>query len=370
MRSLLIPYLFLAPILAAPAPYIVTSYVELSVYTHLEAETLLGTIYTEEVETITQEVIPNATPVTDAVKTLTDTSAYAHITIVEVVLPPGSGSRPTSSYDYYATTTAVQTSYVVPITYTPKPSCTGTAQNWTYVTNVPIYIPTILASFITPSALTTSISRYTYYDDRVNAATYVNAILNPTDVAADSLASAYSNYEPYSMSYCYTPTTTCITLISTATCTPTWRYPGYESPSNSRGSSSSDDLYSCDQYYCGDRALLLLIICIPVGWVVLWLLLGLLESWLSFKGIMLGLNRKRGVPYAWCCVLMFFLCFTGPTYRAKSAEEQERLKVQWKEMGAGKKLVLWLKWGFRWKYPDMLGEEPEKSKRAFREGCL
>ncbi|KAK6596586.1 hypothetical protein H4I96_09238 [Botrytis cinerea] len=205
MRSLLISCLFLAPILAAPAPYIITSYVELSVYTHLEAETLLGTTYTEEVETITREVIPDATPVTDAVKTLTDTSAYAHITLVEVVLPPGSGSRPTSSYDYYATTTAVQTSYVVPITYTPKPSCTGTAQNWTYVTNVPIYIPTIIASLITPSALTTSISRYTYYDDRVNAATYVNAILNPTDVAADSLASASSNYEPYSMSYCYTP---------------------------------------------------------------------------------------------------------------------------------------------------------------------
>ncbi|TGO56149.1 hypothetical protein BOTNAR_0229g00150 [Botryotinia narcissicola] len=370
MRSLLIPCLFLAPILAAPAPYIVTSYVELSVYTHLEAETLSGTTYSAEVETITRGVVPNATPVANAIETLTDTSAYAHITIIEVVLTPGSGSRPTSTYDYYATTTTLQTSFVVPITYTPYPKCTGTAQNWTYVTTVPISVPTIVASIISPSVLTTSVSRYTYYDDSVSAATFVNAVLNPTDVAADTLASASANYEPYSMSYCYTPTTTCTTILSTASCTPTWVYPGYDSTLGSGDSSSYYDSYTCDVYWCGDRAILMIIICVPVGWVVLWLLVGLFESWLSFKGIMLGLNRKRGVPYAWCCILMLFLCCTGPTYRAKSAEEQERLKAQWNEMGAGKKLALWFKWGFRWKYPDMLGEEPEKNKRAFREGCL
>ncbi|TGO87942.1 hypothetical protein BPOR_0194g00130 [Botrytis porri] len=369
MRSLLISCLFLAPILAVPAPYIVTSYVEVSVYTYVEAETLLSTTYSAKVETLTHGVVPNATPVTNAIETVTDTSAYAHVTIVEVVLPPGSGSRPTSTYDYYATTTDVRTSFVVPITYIPYPSCVGTAQNWTYVTNVPISIPTIVANVIAPTVLTTSVSKYTYYDDSVSVKTYINAILNPTDVAADTLASASANYEPYSMSYCYTPTTTCTTILSTVTCTPTWRYPSYDSSSGD-SSSSYYDSYTCDYYWCGNNAIMLIAICVPVGWVVLWLLVGLLESWLSFKGIMLGMNRKRGVPYAWCCISMFFLCCTGPTYKAKSVEEQERLKTQWKEMGAGKKLALWLKWGFRWKYPDMLGEEPEKNKRAFREGCL
>ncbi|ESZ91753.1 hypothetical protein SBOR_7860 [Sclerotinia borealis F-4128] len=378
MRSiLLIPCLFLAQIFAAPAPYIVTSYVELSIYTYEAAETLQSTTYSAELQTLSVGVIPNATPVTNAIKTVTDSSAYAHVTIIEVLLPPGSGHRPTSTYDYFATTTTPSTSYVVPITYTAYPSCTGTGQNWTYITNVPIYLPTIIASLLTPSTLTTSASTYTYYDDRISVQTVVQAILDPSDIAADALVSASSAYIPYSMEYCYTPTTTCTTYLSTATCTPTWVYPSsrYTSGSGSGSGSSSNsynynDEYSCDEYYCGDNALLLIAICVPVGWVVLWLLVGLFESWLSFKGIMLGKNRKRGIPYAWCCISMLFLCCTGPTYKAKSVEEQERLGVQWKEMGVGKKLGLWFKWGFRWKYPDMLGDEPEKNKRAFREGCL
>lgn len=372
MRSLLpITCLFFAQILAAPAPYIVTSYVEESLYTYGVPETRRSTTYSAEVETLTIPIVPNATPAANAIKTLTDTSAYAHVTIIEVVLPPGSGHRPTTSYNY-ATTTSQQTSYVVPITYTPLPTCTGTAQNWTYITNVPIYLPSIVASVISPSALTTSASTYTHYDDSIDAYTIIQAIMNPSDVAADALASASSNYEPYSMSYCYTPTTACTTYLATSSCKPTWAYPRYSSSGSNYGHADPYDSPSyCDGYgYCGYRAVIIIAICVPVGWFLLWLFIGLLESWLSFKGLMLGKSRKRGVPYAWCCISIFFLCCTGPTYKAKSTEEQTRLAAMWKEMEFGKKLALWFKWGFRWKYPNMLGEEPEKNKRAMREGCL
>ena len=85
---------------------------------------------------------------------------------------------------------------------------------------------------------------------------------------------------------------------------------------------------------------------------------------------MLGNKRKRGLPYSWCCISWLFLCWAGPTYAAKSEEERALLKTKWEEYGAGQKFKLWLKWGFRWKYPDVLGEEPEKAKRPFRQGCL
>jgi len=366
MRFLfLIPALFVVQIKAAPAPYIITSYVEVSVYTYEPAETLRSTTYSADIETYTEAVVPKITPVTNAISTSTDTTAYAHVTLIDIVLPPGSGAQSTVSDDYYTTNTGLETNYVVPITYTPYATCTGSAQNWTYVTNVPVDLPSIIATLITPATVTTSASSYTDYNDRITAETTVEAILNPTDVASDTLASASSLNEPYQLSYCYTPTTSCTTVVSSASCTPTWVYPSY-----SYSDPSLDDDGYCDDYWCGDRALLLIAICVPVGWVVLWLLLGLLESWLSFKGIMLGKNRKRGVPYAWCCIIFLFLCCTGPTYKAKSPEEQVRLAEQWKEMKFGKKLGLWFKWGFRWKYPDMLGDAPEMNKRAFREGCL
>ncbi|KAJ8061969.1 hypothetical protein OCU04_009752 [Sclerotinia nivalis] len=276
--------------------------------------TLLTTTYPAGIKTLTEGIIPNATPVTNAISTLSDTSVYAHVTIIEVLLPSGSDSRLTSTYDYDATITAIKTNYVVPITYTPYR--------------------------IAAKPKTGHIAR-----------TVVNAILNPTDVATDSLASASSVNEPFLMNYCYT--TTCSTVLTTATCEPTWAYPGFDYSSSSSSSNSDSDNYNdpyyCSSltYYCGNHTLLIIAICVPICWVTPWLLIGLLESWLSFKGIMLGKQRKRGVPYAWCCISLLFLYCTGPTYMEKSREEQGRLEGLWSEMGIRRKLGLWCKWGFR-----------------------
>ena len=59
------------------------------------------------------------------------------------------------------------------------------------------------------------------------------------------------------------------------------------------------------------------------------------------------------------------MCFIGPTYTAKSKEEHEMLVEQWNALRTGEKFDLWMKWGLRWKYPDMLGPEPEKVKGPF-----
>lgn len=352
--------LFAICISAAPAPYIVTSYVEVSVYTYA-GETDTYTTYPATEYTFTDEVIPTATPVANAISTATDASSYAEVTIVNIILPPGSGRTTTADYSDY--TPASYTSYVVPVTYTPSAICTS--QNWTFVTNVPIDIPSIVQTQLTPATISPTVSTYTYYYDsgRISRSTVMLAILNPTDVPADSLSSVSSENEPYYMRYCYTPTTYCQTISSTASCTPTFAYDsGYTS------ASSSYD-YSC-YYGCSYRDVIIIAVCVPVGWILLWVLIGLWENWMSFKGLMLGKQRKRGMPYSWCCVSCLFLCWVGPTYKAKSIEEQAELKEKWKALKAGEKFKLWWSWGLRWKYPDVLGQEPERDKRALRQRCL
>ncbi|KAG4424955.1 hypothetical protein IFR04_001926 [Cadophora malorum] len=337
---------------ASAAPYIVTSYVVISV----EAYTYYGgsstDLYTDT------SVVASPTASVSVLSTLTESAAYADVTVVYNVLASGDSISRT----YYTGTEDIPyTSYVVPITYSADATC---SQNWTYSTNVPVSFPAIITP--TPVTATTSATTYAYgYGYNKPQETYVIAVLNASDVDAAEVASASSYYAPSYLSYCYTPTTTCSTPTGTAAqCTTTFVY---DSSSSSRGSSSYYDDYYHDYWL---TPLILICVLVPVGWFLLWLIIGLFESWMSFKGLMLGQHRKRGLPYAWCCISIIFLCWTGPTYKAKSPEEQAVLLERWKEMKAGEKFKLWMKWGFRWKYPTMLGEEPEIAKRALRQGCL
>jgi hypothetical protein len=351
MKLFLLPSFLATSVLAAP--YIVTTYVVLSVETYDYAYTDKFTTVPESLYTYTQDVVP-ATGVS-AITTITTDSEFTHVTVVEIVVPTGS-PIPNPTYD----STALDTSYVVPITYSPLPTCTS--QNWTFTTNVPIFIPDIVA--ITPVSTSVSATTYTYAHYNPSPTTDLVAVLNPTDVNSADLASASSDYMPYGMSYCYTPTSYCVTPTgSAAECTTTFVY----DESNSQNNNEYYGYYDDNNWVL---PIILISVLVPVGWFLIWLLVGLWESWMSFKGLMLGQHRKRGLPYAWCCISFIFLCWVGPTYKAKSAEEQAELLEKWKAMKKGEKFKLWLKWGFRWKYPDMLGDEPEFAKRPFRQGCL
>jgi len=351
MRLFFLPSLLATSVFAAP--YLVTTYVVLSVATYDEGFTDELTTVPQSLYTYTRAVVP-ATPV-DAITTITTDADYTHVTVLEVVVPTG------SAVSFNFDSTALETSYVVPVTYSPLPTCTS--QNWTFTTNVPVFVPDIV---VLPT-VTTSLSATTYSYAHYNPTptTDLIAVLNPTDVNADDLASASSEYMPYGMSYCYTPTSYCYTPTGAAAqCTQTFTYDDSSSGYNGEYYGYYDD---------GDnwvRNIILICVLVPVGWFLIWLLIGLWESWMSFKGLMLGQHRKRGLPYAWCCISVIFLCWVGPTYKAKSAEEQADLLEKWKAMKKREKFKLWMKWGFRWKYPDMIGEEPEFAKRAFRQGCL
>ncbi|KAK6585626.1 hypothetical protein PZA11_002353 [Diplocarpon coronariae] len=367
MKSLSI---FFCALLALPAPasaYVVTSYVILSVYTsngytasdgtYTRSSSLNAEVGTTRSESLITHTYPVAAPSTSvsAITTFTASADYADVTLLNIVLESGSVlSSPHTSYK----STPLDISYAVPITYTPEPRC---SQNWTFTTNVPVEIPAL----VTPKPVTwaTSVSLYRYQDQKPTRHTDVLAILNPTDVASGEVASASSIYAPYQMSFCDIPTTTCPTA-SPAPCTQIWTYTS--SPSRYSGSSSYSD-YD-DRYWL--TPLILICVLVPIGWILIWIIIGLLESWFSFKGLCLGLHRKRGIPYAWCCISVLFLCWVGPTYKAKSPEEQAILLERWKAMKNLEKIKLWMKWGFNWKYPDILGAEPELAKRPPRQAFL
>ena len=354
MRSFFPLPAVLCPLRVFGAPYIVTNYVELSIFTEA-GYTEFETTMTAQPYTYTIDVTPDVTPFS-ALSTYTADSDYTDVTVIEVVLPTSAAQEITADF----TADALETSYVVPITYTPSATC---SQNWTFTTTVPVYIPDGVV--LPPVTVSTSVTLETFLDYKPTPSSQVIAVVNPTDIASDDLASASSLAEPFGMSYCYTPTSYCPTTAS-ATCTPTFAYDP-STASNNFHSDPSSFFYDNNSWLA---PIILIAVLVPVGWILIWLIIGLVESWLSFKGVMLGLHRKRGVPYAWCCISIFFLCCVGPTYKAKSAEEQAVLRERWNAMKKREKLKLWAKWGFRWKYPEMLGDEPELAKRPLRQSCL
>lgn len=361
-----------------PEPYIVTKYVEETATYTYRGYTQSSSTILPSVDISTKTVVPTDTP-TNGLRTVTDSTSYAEVTIIEILLPPGSAPKITSSsLDLYGTDDAYvlaqSTRYVVPVTYTPLASCTSrySGQSWALTTNIPISIPFPVRGAITPLSLLASTSTYTDNYDKLSLITSQYAVLNPTDIPSAALASALSLYEPNGLANCYTPTTACYTVTYAegereATCRHTFTY-----DSNYRSTFSGNDPYP--EGYTRDSRWrvysILILVLAPFTWLLFFFLLGLLESYLSFKGLMLGKHRKRGVPYTWCCVSLFTLCCVGPTYKAKSAEEQVILGERWKEYKKREKFKLWVKWGLKWKYPDVLGEAPEIDKRALRERCL
>lgn len=90
------------------------------------------------------------------------------------------------------------------------------------------------------------------------------------------------------------------------------------------------------------------------GWFGLFLIIGLIESWFTFRRAMLGQKARRGLPYGFACLCPIISCLsliTVKKYPAKSQEEQAFLVARWKDMSAGSSLGMWLKYLFRRKDP-------------------
>lgn len=128
-----------------------------------------------------------------------------------------------------------------------------------------------------------------------------------------------------------------------------------------------DNSWLYDSYWYGISPLAIILI-VVLGWFGLIFIIGLIESYFQFQRLMKGWQARRGLPISWCllapiasCIL---LCFSRRGFQARTEDEAEELKRKWDEMGFWKKIGLWLRYGFRWDYPPMLGPAPPKIRRS------
>lgn len=353
-------------------PYTVTQYIRLSAgYTATYRDAF--TSVSRSTYEYTFAVTPTGTP-TNGIRTIVDTTSMPEVTIVNIVLPEESKSSTSYDYDAYTRSTrssyvsTVSTNYVVPVTYTPSANC---SQKWTHVTNVPIALPSILQGVITPVGVATTTQSFVYFT--WDPLTSIQATLAATDVPSSLLSYASLVGKPYGLTSCAKPTTSCYTTTRASsepkvTSCSVYFNSEYDNDDTSTydSSSTSSGRRRKSSFDSAWRRYVMIIIIVAAVWTALWLFVGMVQSWQSFKGLMQGQRERRGTPYAWGFVSCWCWCFMGPTYKAKSEEEQEILKARWLEMKSSEKFKLYMKWGMKWSYPDVLGSEPEIDKKAWR----
>ncbi|OBT53825.1 hypothetical protein VE04_05894 [Pseudogymnoascus sp. 24MN13] len=265
----------------------------------------------------------------------------------------------TSYYDYY-----------IKLSYTAPTSC---ATEWVYTTTANADLPRMITP--TPTSVSTSVSQYQAFGTKT---TYYFAYIDPTILPTASLASIKSEYAPYFTSSCTVPYSYQTDLVTPGTGGSNSGSGGSGSSSSGSGSSSSSGDDGCYEDYSGyynqfqhkfkcpdgstyttglsDLSIALIII---FGWIGLFLIIGLIESYIAFSRLARGRRAPPRPPHLLRLPLPLPLLFLP----GKSAEEQETLKAAWKETGAFTKLGRWLKWGFRYKYPDFLGAAPLRRRK-------
>lgn len=146
----------------------------------------------------------------------------------------------------------------------------------------------------------------------------------------------------------------------------TWRITPTTTGSRSRPTSTyGDDTSTLDEEICRRRSVygcitLKNLIIILATVIPSLFLLGFVESYFWFRRLMHGQRALRVGTVCWVCISVWVLCFTrvSPS-RGCGPEETDVLKMQWAVLSGGQRLKLWLKWGFRHKYPvELLGESP------------
>ncbi|KAK4195614.1 hypothetical protein QBC40DRAFT_288834 [Triangularia verruculosa] len=278
----------------------------------------------------------------------TTTTPSWDIEIVNVYLPAGAVPQ-SDLVDYFeATTTTTRKnppSWVVDLTFTAPASCPTPFEYTTTTRLGPWDFPSPLSAILRPKAtVETQLTRYTRtivtssegfprvtsIETLTETSTYFH--LKPTDVAPTLRPHTdddrFSVFNSYYIQNCDTP----------ETAEERWRL---------------QELSKCPENYhawsggCHPIALWAVIV---VAVVSFFFFLGLIENFFWFRRLMQGKGSFRFGTVSWFCLGLFVAFFT--TFeKARSPDDQERLKEQWKALPLGMKLKLWIKWGFRHKYP-------------------
>ncbi|GFF50108.1 hypothetical protein IFM46972_08964 [Aspergillus udagawae] len=328
---------------AFAAPWIVTKVYEQDVDTYDYS-------YRTTTRTRIHEITPTASPMPAGLSTTTYITSDSYddaVTVVQVLYPSGAGIKSTyKNYNYLDSN--ILTQYYVNMVYTAPTSCSS---QWTLTTAVPVYVPNAIEDALLATSMSTS---YSVDDSKpFQPTTYTKALafIDPTQVPVSSLSRLSISNKPYTMYR---------------------EYGCYDSSSHSGSSYSyydggDDRNWLYDSSYYGVISPLGILLISLLGWFGVWLIIGLIENWFQFRRLMRGWQARRGFPISWCmlapivsCLLLLF-CRKG--FQARTSEEAQVLKEKWEQTGFWRKVGLWLRWGFGFSYPPMLGPAPVKVGR-------
>ncbi|KAJ5101442.1 hypothetical protein NUU61_003664 [Penicillium alfredii] len=266
-----------------------------------------------------QEITLTATSLPDASSTITSiNSLEPDVTVIQKLYPTGVGERLTYT-DLLDDDDTHETIYKVNLTYSAPSSC---STHWTTTTAVSLNPPAMPTTY-----------------------TYGVVFVDPTQVPSTSMGDLRDRYHPSS-------------LYVRRNC----QYYNYYQNSYYDG---DDDWFHGD-YWMGISPFALTLILV-IGWVELWIILGFIESFVRFRRLMTGWLTRRGLPVYWAITILpitlLLLCYFRKGYRARTYLEAQELTKKWKAMSVWTKLRLFFVWGFRFKYPPMLGPPGKMSKR-------
>ncbi|PWY67074.1 hypothetical protein BO94DRAFT_540503 [Aspergillus sclerotioniger CBS 115572] len=330
--------------------------------------------------TLVEQITPTASSIPEAISTATSTgtSNYDYyyydnskdVTIVQQLYPTGVGSV-VDEYDYgygyyddddddayHSTVFAVNITYTAP---------TGCSSQWTRTSAVRVTPPSKVQDLLPRTAVTTSFSVDSSRPFQPTTYTIDIVYVDPTQVPSSTLSSLSTYNRPTS-------------LYTGAGCTYTGPSGGNTNPGNygypTYGSNGGYTYYDygygeeswfLDSYPMGISPLALTLI-LSIGWIGLFLILGFIEAWVRFRRLMLGWQTRRGLPVCWSLTIMpitlLLLCFFRKGYRSRSQADGEVLRKRWNAMSFWTKLRLYFVWGFRFKYPPMLGPAPARVKTS------
>jgi len=275
---------------------------------------------------------PEVTPTAEStISVSTYTNYDVAIDVVQVTLA-ASGVAESDLAPTNTDTGALQTTYVAKLEIPAASSCTN---QFTITTTTELSLPDVARSMVTPVSSTTN--TYTLIGDSTAVTYFLPLGAVPLRPEATTANFAYEYYaercvEPFSLDFDY-------------------------------GNEHGDDDILNDTQVCtmltGCTSLKIWIIAVATVIPTLFLL-GILESFFWFRRLMHGRRALRFGTLCWVLISPWVLCLTRQS-QERPQEDRAGLGEQWKSFGVGRKLRLWLKWGFRWSYPEeLLGTDPRK----------
>lgn len=271
-----------------------------------------------------------------------------NIVFEKIELEPGNGQpivTPTNPGHY----TSYQ--YSVMVVYTRLPSCTSSMPP-SVTRTFSVHLPTDVNDVITAASESTSVTEYGMSSE-VSTTTIINMYVEETQFPRAMAEHYRLQKEPLGYGTCEH-----------------YYYHGDGDYSNCLhnpikvGSIIIGGRYKCSNgiYEYGMKPFQFGLV-ILFSWTGLILAIGFLHIILRFQDLMTGGRSSRGIPFVWSFAIPLLtfplLLFYRSGFVARSREDRALLRTQWKTTPFKHKVRLWLRYGFTYEYPPMLGSAPE-----------